>query len=71
MLVWKLGPGQAWERRGKSPVSLPSSRGLPHGFQQQDRFAPSAPKAWGTGPFRAVALSSTAAGRTWVNIFIK
>lgn len=27
VLGWKLGPGQAWERRGKSPVSLPSSLG--------------------------------------------
>lgn len=71
VLVWKLGSGQAWERREKSPVSLPSSRVcLPHGLQQQDRFAPSAPRGMGWGSPWGCVLSE-AAGRTWVNIFIK
>lgn len=41
---WKLVPGQAWERRGKSPVSLLP---VPHGLPFQPWFAPSASRACG------------------------
>lgn len=50
VLVWKLGSGQAWERREKSPVSLPSSRVCLHmGSRGRTGLHQVRPKAWGGG----------------------